>query len=71
VGLNVSIWAPPGNISALAAAMPRLDSLFFPGGDGGTLVWPSLAEAAAELRRHHPGAEIWALDSSKVSYLGR
>jgi hypothetical protein len=41
-GLNVSVWVSveslAANLSATAVAlagMPKLDSLFFPGGDGG------------------------------------
>jgi len=39
--------------------MPRLDAVFFPGGDGGTLVWPQLEAAAATIRKRHPHASIW------------
>ena len=33
--------------------------MFFPGGDGGSLVWPTIQAAAAVLHKHHPGAEVW------------
>ncbi len=39
--------------------MPRIDSVFFPGGDGGALVWPDIAAAAAVLRKYHPNATVW------------
>ena len=39
--------------------MPRIDSMFFPGGDGGALVWPSITAAVAVLHKYHPNATIW------------
>ena len=63
VGLNVSMWWPSslGNsaLDAAARAMPRLNSVFFPGGDGGSLVWQQLASAAKLLRHSHPSASVW------------
>lgn len=42
---------------------PRLDGVFFPGGDPGDnppeLVMPYLGEVAARLAKHHPQARIW------------
>lgn len=42
---------------------PRLDAIFFPGGDPGSnppeLVIPLLEELAAPLKRYHPEAGIW------------
>ena len=52
-GMNVSFWWSldlfTGNKTAATAAwcgMPRLDSIFFPGGDGGALVWSDIQAAA-------------------------
>ena len=39
--------------------MPRVDSIFWPGGDGGSLVWSSVELAATTLRKYHPAAQIW------------
>ena len=42
---------------------PRLDGVFFPGGDPGSnhpkLVMPFLKAVAAELKRYHPKAGVW------------
>lgn len=42
---------------------PRLDGVFFPGGDPGDnhprLVMPFLKEVAAELKKYHPKAGVW------------
>lgn len=47
----------------LYKACPRLDGVFFPGGDPGdndpSLVMPFLQEIAARLRKHHPDAGLW------------
>ena len=39
--------------------MPRVDSVFFPGGDGGSLVWADVESAAVTLRKYHPDAKVW------------
>ena len=47
----------------LYADCPRLDGVFFPGGDPGdnhpSDVMPFLAEIAERLARHHPEARVW------------
>ena len=67
-GVNFSVWWSTdlikGNmddLSALFLAMPKLDSLFFPGGDGGSLEWPVIAEASKLLRdcKTHSSAGVW------------
>lgn len=65
-GVNVSFWWSldlfTTNKSAVETAwreMPRIDSVFFPGGDGGTLVWPDIESAAEILHTHHPSATVW------------
>ena len=62
----MSVWAGvetfARNSTATAAvlrSMPRLDSLFYPGGDGGVLDWPAITETAKELHAAHPGAGVW------------
>ena len=66
LNLNVSfwwsldIWTTRKNETTEAwQRMPRIDSMFFPGGDGGSLVWPEIEDAATELHKYHPGATIW------------
>ena len=57
-------------------ATPRLDAVFFPGGDPGDNhpreVMPFLADVAARLAKHHPNAKIWislqGFDQEKVDY---
>ncbi len=48
---------------ALYKACPRLDAVFFPGGDPGdnpaNLVIPFLEDVAVPLARHHPKAKVW------------
>jgi hypothetical protein len=44
---------------AAITGMPRLDSLFFPGGDGGQLSWPDILATGAVLRAAHKGAGAW------------
>ena len=39
--------------------MPRVDAIFWPGGDDGSLVWSSVQLAAETLRKYHPDAQIW------------
>lgn len=65
-GMNVSFWWPlalfTANLTSTEAvlrSMPRVDSVFFPGGDGGALVWPDIATAASLLTRVHPSASVW------------
>ena len=69
--LNVSVWqgvqdllssSPNRSAAGLAAAftaMPRLNSLFFPGGDGGTLDWTEIAAVSQVLRHSHPNSGVW------------
>jgi hypothetical protein len=49
--------------AALFRDCPRIDALFFPGGDPGSnhpkLIMPHLAELAKHLKVHHPKAGIW------------
>jgi hypothetical protein len=65
-GVNVSFWWSldlfTNNRAATEQAwvgMPRVDSMFFPGGDGGALVWPDIEEAAGVLHKYHPDAKVW------------
>jgi hypothetical protein len=48
---------------ALYKACPRLDAVFFPGGDPGDnpakLVLPFLEDVAVPLVKHHPKAKVW------------
>ncbi len=48
---------------ALYKACPRLDAVFFPGGDPGdndpSLVMPFLEDVAELLHKHHPNAGMW------------
>ena len=46
-------------LTALFTRMPRVDSIFFPGGDGGILEWSTIKQTATALRRKHPNAGIW------------
>jgi hypothetical protein len=64
--MNVSFWwsldifqLHAADTEAAWKAMPRIDSMFFPGGDGGALVWPEIATAVRVLRRYHPNATVW------------
>jgi hypothetical protein len=48
------------------SGLPRVDGVFFPGGDGGTpgrnppgMVLPFLADLSAILQRYHPEAKVW------------
>ena len=55
---------------------PRLDAVFFPGGDPGDNhpreVMPFLSDVAARLHKHHPNAKVWislqGFDQEKVDY---
>jgi hypothetical protein len=51
------------DLEALFQDLPRLDAVFFPGGDPGDnpaqLVMPYLEDVADRLRRHHPQARVW------------
>ena len=64
--VNVSFWwsldifqQHRADTEAAWKAMPRIDSMFFPGGDGGALVWPDINTAVAVLHKYHPNATIW------------
>jgi len=65
VGLRVSVWVDAsvfedGNATASCfAAMPALDSLFLPGGDGGVLDWSLMEVTASLLHAAHPASEVW------------
>ena len=65
-GLNVSFWwssqlaaQDPAATRASLQAMPRVNSLFFPGGDGGDLDWDVVVQTAQWLREAHPAATVW------------
>ena len=65
-GMNVSLFAAAeawtGNRTAMTntlRSIPKLDSIFAPGGDGGQLVWPAVRNLTAALRQAHPGAGTW------------
>jgi hypothetical protein len=51
------------DLDAAFDALPRLDAVFFPGGDPGDnsahLVVPFLKDTATRLARHHPRAKVW------------
>lgn len=61
---------------AFFAATPRLDAVFFPGGDPGNnhpeLVMPFLTDLAAILAEFHPGAKLWislqGFDAERVDW---
>ena len=64
--MNVSFWwsldifqQHRNDTEAAWKGMPRIDSMFFPGGDGGALVWPDITAAVAVLHKYHPNATIW------------
>jgi len=76
-GLDYWVWTPApfdlNDANRRAAALdeheafyadcPRLDAVFFPGGDPGdnhpSLVMPFLRDIAARLAKHHPDAKVW------------
>lgn len=51
------------DLDALFQSLPRLDAVFFPGGDPGDnaaqLVLPYLRDVSTRLQRHHPRAKVW------------
>lgn len=51
------------DLDAAFDALPRLDAVFFPGGDPGDnaaqLVVPFLKDTATRLAKHHPRAKVW------------
>ena len=67
LNMSVSFWWPDtlSNMSDLSelreifSKSPRIDSLFFPGGDGGTLDWHVIGTTAKILRLYHPEAGVW------------
>jgi hypothetical protein len=76
-GLDFWVWTPAtidltdtqarsellAELDALFGGFPRLDAVFFPGGDPGDnppeLVMPFLADLSKNLARRHPKAKIW------------
>lgn len=65
-GVNFSLWGAASLFEragreTLFARSSRIDSLFFPGGDGGSLNWTSIAATATALRRYpqHKAAAVW------------
>ena len=62
--------------AAFYKSCPRLDGVFFPGGDPGNnhpkYVMPFLKEVAAELHKYHPKAGVWislqGFDDEMVDY---
>ena len=76
-GLDYWVWTPAGadlsdeskfqeevkKHSEFYKNCPRLDAVFFPGGDPGNnhprFVMPFLKEIASELNKYHPGAGVW------------
>jgi hypothetical protein len=76
-GLDYWVWTPAGvdlsdpdkfrgelkKHSDFYKSCPRLDGVFFPGGDPGSnhpkYVMPFLKEISAELKKYHPGAGVW------------
>jgi hypothetical protein len=76
-GLDCWVWTPAGvdlsdeskfqdevnKHSEFYKNCPRLDAVFFPGGDPGNnhprFVMPFLKEIASELNKYHPGAGVW------------
>eukprot|EP00939_MAST-03C_sp_MAST-3C-sp1_P000725 g725.t1 len=64
--VNVSLWWSADlarrrarDLPHLFSKSPRIDSLFFPGGDGGSLEWSVIETTASALRTYHPRAGIW------------
>jgi hypothetical protein len=61
---------------ALYAKCPRLDAVFFPGGDPGDNhpreVIPFLEDIAARLHKHHPDSRVWVslqgFDEEQINY---
>ncbi len=57
-------------------SIPRLDAIFFPGGDPGDnhpmYVLPHLRELSRLLKKYHPGADVWislqGFDREKIEY---
>ena len=65
-GLGTSIWwqaalssAHADQLPALFASMPKIDTMFFPGGDGGSLNISAIEITLAAARPHHPRMQIW------------
>ena len=76
-GLDYWVWTPAGadlsdeskfqeevkKHSEFYKNCPRLDAVFFPGGDPGNnhprFVMPFLKEISSELNKYHPGAGVW------------
>ena len=78
---NVSVWQgvedllssslnrSAAGLATSFEAMPKLDSLFFPGGDGGTLDWPEIADVSQVLRSIHPNSGVW-VSAQELSSVG-
>jgi len=66
-GLRVSLWWPLQlstdpvyqDPASVFKNMPRLDSVFLPGGDGGSVSWPGFELTAQLARASHPEAKIY------------
>ena len=60
MGLSLGVFSGPqgGLLQKAWRLMPKIDSVFFPGGDGGSLVWADVEAASAALREYHPHARV-------------
>jgi hypothetical protein len=73
-GMNVSLWwqcaaasAHMAELPSLFHAMPRLDAVFFPGGDGGSLNFSAIALSKDAAASSHPEATFWCV--APISHL--
>lgn len=51
--------SPPSSLCSTLRDMPKVNSIFLPGGDGGNLVWSVIEDVTAALRIAHPEAGTW------------
>jgi len=63
-GMNASLWisadkAAAFDLDKLFKDMKQLDSIFMPGGDGGTLDIKAATKARKSCRKYHPGCTMW------------
>eukprot|EP01122_Echinamoeba_exundans_P004965 TRINITY_DN15164_c0_g1_i1.p1 TRINITY_DN15164_c0_g1~~TRINITY_DN15164_c0_g1_i1.p1 ORF type:complete len:1005 (-),score=82.46 TRINITY_DN15164_c0_g1_i1:1627-4440(-) len=67
-GLNFSIWYPSGSTQFdpsfdFIRKIPRIDSIFVPGGDPGSLspapLFQLIKNIALNVRKYHPHAQLW------------